>query len=362
MGKNKLKDTPLKSFHSFLNAKFIDFNSYYMPLSYSSIIEEVILTRNNVSFFDLYHMGRLLVKKNENLNKLFSISIDDIKIGKAKYSLILNSSLTIEDDIVIYNIEEYIKDHFLVVCNSVNKEKNMNLLKEFGINVEDVSNDYLMIAIQGPISETIVNNILESLFNKKMDLKGIYFYDYVMIDKYFILSRSGYTGEDGFEIYLDYNRMIKLVEYLIDNGVKAAGLGARDVLRIEAGLPLYGNEINKHINPLEANLKWAVKNKYFQNLLSNIKIQKKLIGLKVINSKKVPRKDYKLFNYDNQEIGFITSGTYSPTLSASIGLGYINVSNNDEEGFIESNKNFLFKITDIPFVKTKYYKKNKNQN
>ncbi|MGB9638454.1 MAG: glycine cleavage system aminomethyltransferase GcvT [bacterium] len=360
-----LKETPLKNFHLSLNAKFINFHSYNMPLNYSSIIEEVINTRNKVSFFDLYHMGRLLVKKNENLNKLFSVSLDNIKYSKAKYALLLNERFTIEDDIVIYDLN----DHLFIVCNAVNKEKNINILKENKIEVNDVSDDYLMIAIQGPLAENIVNNFLNLLFNVNINLKEVYFYDYVIVDKNFILSRSGYTGEDGFEIYLDYKRMLKLMDYLINNKVNGAGLGARDVLRIEAGLALYGNEINTNINPLEANLKWAIKNNYFDKFIQNSKVNKKLVGLKVINTKKVPRNGYKLYSYSNQQIGYITSGTYSPILSTPIALAYIDLNLIDPnlikkeelpdyEGLIENKENFIFKITKLPFIKTKYYKKN----
>ncbi len=156
-----LKESPLKDFHLSLNAKFIDFHSYNMPLSYSSIIDEVVNTRNNVSFFDLYHMGRLLIKKSDNLNKLFSVSIDNIKYGKAKYALILNNKFTIEDDIVIYDLKDIFDEHFLIVCNAANKEKNINILKENNIEVIDVSEEYLMVAIQGPLSEKNSSKFIE---------------------------------------------------------------------------------------------------------------------------------------------------------------------------------------------------------
>ncbi len=364
MGNLNLKESPIKNFHLSLNAKFIDFHSYNMPLSYSSIIDEVQNTRNNVSFFDLYHMGRLLVKKSDNLNKILSVSIDNIKYGKAKYALILNNKFTIEDDIVIYDLKDIFSKNFLIVCNAANKEKNINILKGNNIEVTDISEDYLMIAIQGPLSEKIVQNSLNSLFNIDINLRNIYFYDYIIIDKHFILSRSGYTGEDGFEIYLDYKRMIKLMDYLISNRVKGAGLGARDVLRIEAGLPLYGNEINNDINPIEANLKWAIKNNYFNNFINNTNITKTLVGLKVVNTKKVPRNGYKLYNYNQKEVGFITSGTFSPTLSIPIGLAFININSIqnineliDYEGLIENKENFIFKVIKLPFIKLKYYKK-----
>lgn len=363
MRNSSLKESPLKNFHLSLNAKFIDFHSYNMPLSYSSIIDEVINTRNNVSFFDLYHMGRLLVKKSNNLNKLFSVSIDNIKYGKAKYALILNNKFTIEDDIVIYDLKDNFNNYFFVVCNAANKEKNINILNENNIEVIDISEDYLMIAIQGPFSEKIVHNLLIYLFNIDINLKDLYFYDYVIIDKYFILSRSGYTGEDGFEIYLDYNRMLKIMDYLISNNVKGAGLGARDVLRIEAGLVLYGNEINDNINPLEANLQWAIKNDYFNQFINNINITKKLVGINVINTKRVPRNGYKLYDYNQEELGFVTSGTFSPTLSIPVGLAFININsiqNINEilnyEGLIENKENFIFKVTKLPFIKLKYYK------
>lgn len=363
MGNLILKESPLKNFHVLLNAKFINFYSYNMPLNYSSIIDEVLNTRNSVTFFDLYHMGRLLVKKSEGINKLFSVSIDNIKYSKAKYALILNDRFTIEDDIVIYDLDEYFKDYFLVVCNAVNKEKNINILKENNIDVIDVSDDYLMLAIQGPLSEKIVNDFLISLFNINIDLRKIYFYDYLVIDKNFILSRSGYTGEDGFEIYLDYRRILKLMDFLLSNNIKGAGLGARDVLRIEAGLVLYGNEIDNNTNPLEANLAWAIKNSYFNKFVENTKLNRRLIGIKVTNTKKVPRNNYKLYDFNQKEIGVITSGTYSPTLSIPIGLGFINLDfidiNNiiDYKGLIENKENFMFKIDKLPFIKLNYYKK-----
>jgi len=162
--------------------------------------------------------------------------------------------------------------------------------------------------------------------------------------------------------------MLKLIDFLLSNNVKGAGLGARDVLRIEAGLVLYGNEIDNNTNPLEANLSWAIKNSYFNKFIENTKVNKKLFGIKVINTKKVPRNNYKLYDFNQKEIGVITSGTYSPTLSIPIGLAFINLDfidiDNviDYKGLIENKENFIFKIDKLPFVKLNYYKKITKQN
>ncbi len=342
----------LKKIHVKNRAKFIDFYGYECPVYFRSVIQEVINIRNNFGVFDLFHMSRFFIYKDNNfsnLGRVLSVKLDSIKLysnkGRARYCLILNECGNISEDVVIY---DYF-DKILVVGNAVNRQKNTKLFSELGLNFQDVSEKLLMIAIQGPDSYKVMKDILNKDFN------DVYFYEYI-IDQGIIFSRTGYTGEDGFEIYADKDILFSIVEKIISSyGEVLCGLGARDTLRIEVGLPLYGNEIDEDTNPLEANLLWAV------NVERNFKKNKVLKYFIVNNSRRIPRKGEKIyyeFNANPMEIGFITSGTFSPVLDKPVGMLYLYddfYSNMNLENI--KFKDIEISIQDNPAIKAKYYKK-----
>jgi len=336
-----------KNLYSGSNLKFIDFYGYECVLYFKSIIEEVLETRNNFGVFDLFHMGRIFIFKDgnfENIQKVLSLRIDTINSNRAKYALILNDRGNIEDDVVIYNYP----DKWLIVCNAANKKKLIDIFKNLGLSFEDVSDQLMMIAIQGPKASEVLKKFFDK-FVKNINLDNIYFFEYVFLDD-LIISRTGYTGEDGFEIYGAYDNLYKILDWILSNfGNVWCGLGARDVLRIEAGLPLYGNEIDDNTNPLEAGLSWAV------NVDRNFEIKKYLRYFWVDKGKRIPRKGDKVFL--DKEIGYITSGTFSPIFQKPVGMLYL---------YEDYNVDGLVKVKDIelslsktPIFKNRYYKKSK---
>ncbi|MCS6955322.1 MAG: glycine cleavage system protein T [Candidatus Calescibacterium sp.] len=325
-----------------LGAKFVNFFGYKCPLYFTKIFDEALSVRNSLGVFDLFHMGRIIIYKDDNfynLQKVLSIKLNSIKSykdkGKAKYCLILNDMGTIEDDIVLYDLI----DKILIVCNACNKDKNVEFFRDLNLNFKDVSDDLLMFAVQGPSSVFA----LEKFFSRSFS--DIYFYEYLLFDDV-ILSRSGYTGEDGFEIYSHKDNMNSLIKWIIENyGNVMCGLGSRDVLRVEVGLPLYGNEIDDSTNPLEANLGWAV------NVKRDFERKKFLKYFEVNNSRKIPRKQEIVYS-ENTEVGFITSGTFSPVLQKPIGMLYI--SKICDNYRIKDNELNVF---DSPLLNARYYRK-----
>jgi len=339
----------LSPFHNdFYNkAKLVDFHGYKCALYFDSIINEVLRTRTNFGVFDLFHMGRILIYKDKNfanIQKVLSLKIDSIyskNFYKAKYALILNDKGNIEDDVVIYDYS----DKWLIVCNAANKQKNINIFKELELKFEDVSNKMLMLAIQGPRAKDIVQKF------SKINLEKIYFFEYFLSND-FILSRTGYTGEDGFELYSSFEFLYEFMKWIKkEEGEVLCGLGSRDVLRIEAGLPLYGNELDDSTNPLEANLSWAVNvDRVFQK-------RKELKYFSVENQKRVPRKGDKVLSANGSEVGYITSGTFSPTLQKPIGMLYL--VNKEKIQTPLKVKDLELILYNSPLIKGKYYRREK---
>ncbi|MCS7165341.1 MAG: glycine cleavage T C-terminal barrel domain-containing protein [Candidatus Calescibacterium sp.] len=338
-----MKQSIFHELYQRMGAKFTDFLGYLCPLYYRGIIDEVLMVRNRIGIFDLFHMGRIIVYKNgnfSNLQKILSVKIDSIRIfdsnkGKAKYCLILNDKGTIEDDIVIYDLT----DKMLIVCNACNKEKNISILKSLDLEFRDLSDELMMLAIQGPLSSEAITKFLN------IDLSDVYFYEYVVVNG-LIISRTGYTGEDGFEVYSNKDNIYSLLKWIKDNyGNVMCGLGARDVLRIEAGLPLYGNEIDDNTTPADANLEWAV------NIKREFKRTKYLKYFQVNGSRKIPRKGDEVY-IDGLKAGYITSGTFSPILQKPIGMMYVNKLSNSY-----MVKDIYLDVSDNPFITTRYYKR-----
>jgi aminomethyltransferase len=322
-----------------------------MPLYYESIINEHVWTRNNVSIFDVSHMGRILIKGSSSidfLNYITTINIKDLKNFQAKYGLMLNDNAGIIDDLVVYKFSD---EEFMMVVNSGTKEKDLNHIinhsKKFNVEVIDISENLSQIAIQGPKSQEVLENFL------KINL-DIPYYHFIKKDN-FIISRTGYTPEDGFEIYVNSSEILEFTKSLLNNQlVKMAGLGARDTLRLEAGYCLYSNDINEETDPISAKLKWAI---YFdkefvgkEKLLEIMKNGNEFTRIGFISVENtIPRKGNEIYINSNK-VGYVTSGTFSPSLNKGIGMGYIKkeFSEVGNEILINSKK---YKIVKLPFVR-----------
>ncbi len=307
--------TPLYELHKSLKARFTEFHGWEMPLQFSTIIEEVKAVRESSGIFDISHMGRLKVKgrnAKEILNRLTTNNLNKLNEGKVQYNLFTNEKGGIRDDVTIYMLSE---EEFFICTNAANREKIKKYLENF-LEVEDLTFSTVQIALQGKESEKILN--------KFFDVKDIKFYRFKVFDGV-IVSRTGYTGEDGFEIYAPVESGKELYKELLKSSVPC-GLGARDVLRIEAGFPLYGNEISEDITPLEADLDRFVdfsKDFVGKEEMKNKKVERKLFGF-FLEERGVPRKGYKILKGD-KEIGEVSSGTFSPTVNKGIGMAFVDL-------------------------------------
>ncbi len=371
-----MKELFLWDKHLDFSPKPMNFSGWLLAMNYSEgIIQEAKNTRFNVCLFDVSHMGRLKIKGKDARSFLQRLTTNDLallKTGKLHYNLILTEEGTIIDDITIYDLGE----GFLCIVNAINKDKVIDWFKvnkgiEEDVVIEDHTDDSVFLSLQGPKSSLVLEEIWKTSFE---DLRYMHFTYKDFLGKRVLISRSGYTGEDGFEIYVDRTVAPYLWDSLIEIGkkfgLKLAGLGARDILRIEAGYPLYGNDIDLSINPFEANLGWVVKynvkdfvgkNKLLENLSKRLKRVR--VGF-VMEEKVVPRKDYSIYDqHEEKVIGRVTSGTYSPYLDKTIGMGYI------EEVYSGIGKKIKIMIRDrlreativlIPFVPYRHKGKKKN--
>ena len=353
MSEEALINIYLKDFHQKNHAKFVPFAGYDMPINYrQGIINEHLHVRNHTGVFDVSHMGQILIPfTSENifsLEKYIPLDIKNLISNKCHYSFILNSNGGIIDDIMFSKIEFDNKEFAYIVYNS-SRKKALNEIFNRTISNFKIIDDRCLIAIQGPESFSSISSVLNLPSSMKfLDIKKTKY-----INDDILISRSGYTGEDGFELsIINHNTETLVKEILNNNDTILCGLGCRDSLRVEAGLSLYGNEINEDINPIQAGLSWALDKKRLQdknlncaNILSkeiNSTQSIKKIGLTPIN-KMMLRSHMTIHNDEKKEIGFITSGCYSPILKKSIGIGYL-------------NKLSEIKIEKIPFVKKNYNK------
>jgi len=324
--------TPLFEYHKTLGAYFIDFHGWEMPVRYSSIIKEHNAVRNASGLFDVSHMGKIEVmgwKAFDFIQKIVTNDISKLARNQALYTLMCYESGTIVDDLLVYKLDD---DRFFLTVNALSKEKDLEWMRrnsETGVYIKDLTDELAIIAIQGPKSERILQKLLD------YNLEGLDFFqiDEMRLDNVKIMvSRTGYTGEDGFEIYSAPDKIERVWERILqegkDEGISPAGLGARDTLRLEAGYVLYGNDIDETTTPLEARLSWAV-NFDKKDFIGKKKLQeqrekgvrKRLVGFEMID-RAIPRHGYKIF-VGKDSVGYVTSGSFSPSLQKDIGLGYV---------------------------------------
>ena len=324
-----MKRTALYDKHISLNAKMVPFAGHSMPMSYSSIIDEHNAVRNMIGVFDVSHMGEFKISGAGAENFLQLLTTNDVKkisVGQAQYSAICLKNGGIVDDIILYRFEEY----YMMVVNAANIKDDYNWLLENSkeeVDLEDISEKLNLIAVQGPKSAIMLNDILDS------NISQLKYYNFTQLkykDDSLIMSRTGYTGELGFEIYGNSDSIISLWEEIFEYEkfkVTPVGLGARDTLRLEMNYALYGMDISRSINPIEAGLGWITsfnKGDFIGRdalLLKKNEDYKRRISFEMLE-RAVPRHNYDII-VDGKIAGKVTSGTQSPTLDKGIGIGYI---------------------------------------
>ena len=331
------KETFLHDKHTALKARMVDFAGWEMPVQYTSIIEEHNTVRENVGLFDVSHMGEVFVSGKDSvefLNKIVPQDISKLAYEKAVYCQLTNKNGGLIDDLIIYKLGIL---EYLVICNASRIDEDVNWIvrnsKGFDVKIDNRSHEYSLLAVQGPKADELMRKLgltthQDSFTIKPVEIAGIKV----------LVSRTGYTGEDGYEILTENKNAEFLWDKILEEGqifgIKPIGLGARDTLRLEAALHLYGNDLDENTTPVEAGLSWSIpkdKKEYYNGkevIEQQLKDggRKKLVGIKMLD-KSIARHGYDVY-YKGEKTGVITSGAPSPILGANIALAYVN--NNDE--------------------------------
>lgn len=359
-----LQRTSLYEAHAKAGAKLIDFGGWEMPVQYSGILDEHRAVRTKAGLFDVSHMGEIDVQgpgAEGMVNMLICNDAAKLADGQILYSPMCNHEGGIVDDLLVYR---YSQEHFLLVVNASNTAKDfawvIQLAPKYDVQVNNISAQTAQLALQGPLAERILQPLTD------IDLSRIQYYWFdngKVAGVNCLISRTGYTGEDGFELYFEPQFAVNLWEEVLaagkEDGAQPIGLGARDTLRFEACLPLYGNELGDNISPLEAGLGIFVKldkpdfiGKKALAVQKGASVPRKLIGFEMIE-RGIPRSHYPLA-VSGREIGFVTSGSFSPTLQKNIGLGLIEAKEAETGKEIEvvvRGKGVKAKIISKPFYK-----------
>lgn len=360
-----MKKTALYDVHVALGAKMVPFAGYEMPVQYTGVNVEHECVREGVGVFDVSHMGEFLISGPGALPLIQKVTSNDastLTIGRAQYSCMPNGKGGIVDDLIVYKIKD---EQYLLVVNASNMEKDWNWISShnsFGAEMRDLSDDYSLLAIQGPKAVEAMQSLTS------VDLSEIKYYHFEVADfagiEHVIISATGYTGSGGFEIYCKNSEVKqvwdKVFEAGSDFGIQPIGLAARDTLRLEMGFCLYGNDIDDTTSPLEAGLGWITKlnkedfiDKDFLSKQKEAGVSRKLVAFEMVD-RGIPRHDYRILSESGDVIGKVTSGTMSPSMKVSIGLGYVETaySSVDSEIFVEiREKPVKAKVVKLPFYK-----------
>ena len=367
LGSSMLKRTALYNKHIELGAKMVPFAGYNMPVQYEGLTPEHHAVRDSVGVFDVSHMGEFAVKGRDAealVAWICSNNISKVVDMQAQYNCMPNNDGGIVDDLIVYrwNAEEY-----TLVVNASNIEKDWDWIlrqkeaKGFDCQIEDMSNDVSLIAVQGPNAIKVVQKLTD------IDLSEIKFYHFAAgscgKSNDVVISNTGYTGSGGFELYVWNEEAADLWDAIFEAGeefnIKPAGLGARDTLRLEKGYCLYGNDIDDTTSPIEAGLGWITKfaepfnnQDYHKNLKEN-GVSRKLVGFELVD-RGIPRQHYEIVDAGGNKIGEVTSGTQSPSLGKAVGMGYVKpeFAAKETEIFIQVRKKQLkAKVVGLPFLK-----------
>ncbi|HNI33164.1 MAG TPA: glycine cleavage system aminomethyltransferase GcvT [Chitinophagales bacterium] len=358
-----MKTTALTDTHVALGAKMVDFAGFYMPVRYTSDLDEHHCVRNGVGMFDVSHMGEFILKGEQALpllQKIVSNDISKLEKGQAMYGYLPNEQGGIVDDLLVYALED---GNYMCVVNAGNIDKDWNWFNQHNTEnaeLHNISENVALLAIQGPKAAAALQSLTD------IDLSSIPYYRFKRgvfagVENV-IVSNTGYTGAGGFELYFHKSNAVavwnKIIEAGKPYGLQPIGLGARDTLRLEKGFCLYGNDIDDSTSPLEAGLGWVTKfNKDFiaKEILQQQKtngLSKKLVGFTMVD-RGIPRGHYIIKDAQGNPIGQVTSGTQSPTLGIGIGLGYVNIeySTIDAEIYIDIRGKLLkAKVVKLPFL------------
>lgn len=368
MSETQLKQTPLNTVHRTLGGKMIDFGGWDMPVQYTAgVIEEHLRTRTGATLFDVSHMGEIHVDGRdaiEFVNRITTNDVSKLVDGQAHYSCLTTPEGTVVDDLLVYRFGE---EKLLLVVNASTQDKDWEWISSHkngaDVDLRFASTEYCQIAIQGPNAVEILQTLTDT------DLNPIKYYHFTSgaVDNVpAILSRTGYTGEDGFEVYADaaeaerlWNKMLDAGNYGAANGILPAGLAARNTLRLESAMSLYGHEISDEITPLEANLGWICKlNKgdfIGQAALARQKeagLKRKLVGFEMVD-KGIARDNFDVY-ISGEKVGFVSSGSPAPFLKKNIGLAFVPVefANVGQEIQIDvRGKHLKAQIVPTPFYK-----------
>lgn len=330
-----MKKLPLSDIHEAAGAKMTDFGGFYMPVEFSGMKEEHLCVRNHVGLFDVSHMGEFIVSGPKAFDFLQGLTTNDVgrlKPFKAQYTCLPNGKGGIHDDLIVYQLAA---EKYMLVVNAANIDKDwqwMELKNTMGAEMKDISGQTGLFALQGPNAGRVMAEVTGL---NVQELRPFHFTPGTVAGvEDVIVSATGYTGSGGYELYFDAEHSEQLWKAMLEAGkewkIMPVGLGARDTLRIEAGLCLYGNDIDETTSPIEAGLEWITKfneNNHFvdRSYLWEQKvngINRKLVGFKLLDQG-IPRKGYKILNREGRHIGNVTSGTMSPLLNQGIGMGYV---------------------------------------
>lgn len=359
-----IKRTPLFDKHVAIGAKMVPFAGFEMPVQYTGVTDEHHGVRQRCGVFDVSHMGEFFVTGDGALELLQYVTSNDVSKltdGKVQYSCFPNGKGGIVDDLLVYRIAE---NHYMLVVNASNIDKDLAWIKShntFGATVENRSDHYALLAVQGPKSTEVLRNLTD------IDLEHMKYYTFSQGTfagvQNVIVSATGYTGAGGFEIYHPAGEAEKIWDAIMNAGepfgMQAAGLGARDTLRLEMGFCLYGNDIDDSTSPIEAGLGWITK--FTKNFIDRERLEaqkangtdRKLVAFEMID-RGIPRKDYPIVDADGREIGRVTSGTMSPSTAKAIGLGYVHHDHSSLGGLVYiniRNKNLEAVLVKLPFYK-----------
>ena len=359
-----MKNTALLQKHLDANAKMVPFAGYNMPVQYEGVNAEHETVRTGVGVFDVSHMGEFFLRGPKALDLIQRVTTNDASVlfdGKAQYSCMPNGKGGIVDDLIIYRISQ---EEYLLVVNASNIEKDWNWISSHntdGVEMENASDAYSLLAIQGPKAAEAMQALTE------VNLSDMGYYTFAKGtfagQPNIFISATGYTGSGGFEIYVPNEVAVAVWDAVFEAGksygIKPIGLAARDTLRLEMGFCLYGNDIDDTTSPIEAGLGWITK--FTKDFVDSdvLKAQKeqgvsrKLVAFEMIE-RGIPRHDYRILDKNNQVIGKVTSGTMSPSMKIAIGLGYVDLTHAglDSEIYIEiRDKGVLAKVVKLPFYK-----------
>ncbi|MDP4638015.1 MAG: glycine cleavage system aminomethyltransferase GcvT [Crocinitomicaceae bacterium] len=359
-----MKNTALSQKHIDLGAKMVPFAGYNMPVQYEGVNAEHETVRNAVGVFDVSHMGEFVLRGPNALTLIQKFASNDASVlvdGKAQYSCMPNGKGGIVDDLIIYRVNS---EEYFIVVNASNIEKDWNWissLNDLGVEMENLSDQYSLLAIQGPKAAEAMQSLT------RIDLSNMTYYTFQYgtfagIENVMV-SATGYTGSGGFEVYVKNEDANKLWDAVFtagaDFGIKPIGLAARDTLRLEMGFCLYGNDIDDTTSPIEAGLGWITKftkdftDSEFLAKQKEAGVTSKLVAFEMID-RGIPRHDYPILDAEGTVIGKVTSGTMSPSMKLAIGLGYVTVDHSklESEIFIEiREKGVKAKVVKLPFYK-----------